>query len=419
MNLKRIKITLNVLMLIILCSRALAVGDSAAEDKPLEVSEVFTQQKTKNVVVLLLEAHKFQRSGDIPKALELYDQILEKWQPESRWGRVACLKAAKCFLCRRPADFSQAGVFLEKIESVQGDLIWQRERQVWEYVENLHRLTNGWLKGDSSVLGLDIPQNLADWRVPNGLLDDFQRALGGLTERFITNDKAEQGAIFLGELLGRMRNRWMQQVVLRELISMQLLADKAQDALVSARAYWVLSIQKPALFPEAIDKVAQCMKKLGANNEQIEQYRMFQTYGKRSQDGKDGSINSNTMMLFMEKASSERKLIPQELIEKEESVEHKARMLLMNGDIAHAAPLLKSSVEAGKAYSIKERGIIMLIHMALALHDGHIHDIDRYDRYIYQKSLGAENSGKKLEELSDPLDELIKATASANQLQAD
>lgn len=409
MNSNGIKIVLTVFVLMATSVPLLAANNISVQGNPLNVGQIFSQQKTTNAIVLLLQAHIFRQQGNIPKALEKYRQILEKWPPNSKWGRIACLKIARCLLCQKPADFSGAADILEKIKTINGDLAWQRELQIWTLVHNLHQSAGRRLENKASVVEFEIPEDLVDWRVPYELLKDFKLALDSLCNRFILSEKAELGADFLQELLWHVKNQWLQQTVLRELVSMQLSAKKVDNALISARAYWIMSTQQPEFLLEAIDRIIECLAELGASDQQIEQYRLFQTYGDQEQDNSSNNpATRNIMILFVNNESSNTELIPQNIINSQKSVIHKIRMLLLNGDIARAVSLLEHLIKTDNPDSKQYSQAMELVRMALALHDGHIHAIDRYDRYLYQKSLSVKDDDGQAQSLIDPLDELTK-----------
>ncbi len=394
-----------------------------AEDRPLgpgkssDIDRIFAEQGANSPVTLLLRAHLSEQDGNAQEALKIYKEVLEQWPSESKWGRLANLRMARCLLCKRPAEPAAAKEILSEVQLFAGNPVFQRERQLWQISVELHEMAEKWLQ-HGPVAFDDIPdKSIADWKIPSRLLRDFSRSMVSVSDRFLLQGKMDAGCDFLHELFIHLANKHLQNTILRELISMQLQANRAADALISTRAYWLISVEKPELLPDAIEQTLRCMKALGASDTQMEQYRLLQMYGDRVRSD-DGTIDRNPLDGFLSKYASDRILIPPSVIQQQATLFGKARLYLLNGEITQALPLIKSMVETtdGQA-SLKEKGI-GLARMALALHDGHIHAIERYEQYLYQQASKQTGQGGVTGLIDNPLEELVKG-AGKNEAASD
>lgn len=397
----------SVLIVMLLSGSLTCLGQPAARDRSLDIGSILANQIHRGPVSLLMRARLLEETGKFNEASEVYRKLLEHWPARSRWGSAACLRLARCLLVKYPADPAGAQKLLDKARPTQPDPAHDRERKLWTLIVRLHQIAGDWLGDNPPPFDVNIESVIGEWWMPPQLLKNVDRALKVLSLRFDRSGQADRGVFFFRELLGCTTNRSLQLVVLHRLSAQQLAATQAAEALVSARAYWLISAQRLPLLPDAISQVALCLEALGANSDELEQYRLWQMYGKAKHTDNAESGQRNVVKSFLQKHATGLPLFTKDIINRQKSDLNKIRLLLLNGDLVRAAPLLQRLINADIFDTRRRAGILTLVRMAFACHDGNIHNIDRYDYYLYHRSLALSNSNLKATGAKDPLRQLL------------
>jgi hypothetical protein len=383
---------------------------SPGADESSNLARLLAEQKVINPVSQMMQGLLLEENHRYSEAVESYLTVLDKWPDNSRWANRARLRIAGCLLRKENPDPKAASDILEKLNPAEASMPDKREQRLWQLLVKLHTIADRWLAGDGSGFDANANDAVADWRPPSPLLNEFSEALDRLFDRFVQADKPELATRFAHELLMRTTSEPLQPIVLRKLISLQLLSKDTQAAIRTARAYWLVAVNQLALLPEAVERVVQCMEALGAAEAQIEHYRLLQTLGDRATDQPSNGDETNPLQTILGKNVATEPLFSIEIINSQPSDVVKARLHLINGDLAHAVPILKRLADPLGHTPKQRKEILKALRMAFAVHDGHIHDADRYERYLYQKS-SVKTDGATSAEEKDPLDQLMEGTA--------
>ncbi len=364
----------------------------------------FAEIDPKNAAYSFMLAQKLEHENKIEQAMQIYDCIYQSWNEESRWSQLAAMNLGRCLLCENPPKIQKAKQLINFARPLDYDFAFSRKRQLWAMFINIHVLCTKWLDTDIDEFSVSPHTQPSNWRIPDELIHHIDPAMIALADRF--NKNYQRAVEFFHKLFHKTSNHYLQQGFLPHLLDVQLKAGHAGDALITARAYWLIAVSRPILLPDAIDKLVLCMKKLGAGPETIKQFRYFQTYGRMPEGISNESIVRNPIRLIKNSGQKVRPLFPAETINKENSQIEKARLLLLNGRLSEAAKKLKVLIEDTQPETKKWKYTLELIRMSLALHDGHVHNTDRYELYLYEKSGPTQNTNKT--DPANPLDLIIK-----------
>ncbi len=158
--------------------------------------------------------------------------------------------------------------------------------------------------------------------------------------------------------------------------------------------------------PDAIDTMAACLDSAGMGQDAVHTYRREQVLGLNSVD--PDAAQAIIDQLDAKMAEMQQPLIDKAIIEQTEDPLSQARLHLLNGELVAAVPTLRGIVEKSSRRSDKYERALRLIQMAMALHDGHMHDADRYERDPYNQQ-----NAQTGDAMVNPLDQLPpKQTAS-------
>ncbi len=387
-----------------------AIGESTQKESRGDISfaELFGKKGTNNPVRMLLQAYEFEEEGKLEEALQIYHTIQKQWPSSNRWGRKARLRITKCLLCAIPAQQERAKKVLEEIPLAKEEVELHREYSIWNWIIELHRKSALWLKNANQDVSDLVPQNIQELHIPKKLLQDIRLALSGISHSFISANSPSKGSAFLHKVLSCTSSKKLQRVLLRELITMQLKAEQGALALVTARAYWLTSVEKSHLLPDAIERMTDCLRVMGASKSEIDQYQTFQRYG--PEGGKEkNQAPWNLLDKYLNQSTTAAPLFAADIIEKEKSILNKARLYLFNGDLHNALPLLRQALKKYKNDREKTENTFQLIRMSFALFDGHVHNVDRFERYIHSRSdIHKPNAGEGFPSSKSPFEEMIE-----------
>ena len=286
----------------------------------------------------------------------------------------------------------------------------QREQALWQFLLALHSEASNWLTTDASpeqTFDLTEPAAVKDWPIPESQWRPFSKAMGRLGERFTSAKSPEQGAAFFEALLQQTTDAQLHRGILKELASQRLAAGDTAAALNAARAYWLTTVENQGQFAQAIDLMASCLESAGAEQATVQAYRRWQMSGKNSVE--NGSLKQVRELLAskLESGADDKRLIRQKVVSQAEGKVNRARLHLLNGDLKRAVPLLRQAMKDVESSSRYRERALDAIRMALALHDGDFHGIDRYTKYLL-----AQKSGREIGPEKDPLKALPPKVAS-------
>ena len=319
------------LVILLLATGFVSGAEEAAEvaakppaGKFSNLARLFARESGNSPIGLLLSAYVAEEEGRMVKAAATYQDLLDFLPSTSRWGRVACVRMARCLLSQQIPKVDEAQAALDRLSSAT-DTTLDNERQLWAMVIRFHRSAEQWINAKGGRFDEHLDARIAQWTPPADMRQRFALSLRMLCNRFTRVKKNWEGVQFLRGILLRLKNPQLQRVAMRELVVKQLAADEPADALLTARAYWLSSIDSPGAFPEAIAVVVRCMRALKATKEQVEAYRIGQTYGTDVSGRGKGGIAGSRLRDLVAKHASGRSIIPQKFIDGETSPAARAR----------------------------------------------------------------------------------------------
>lgn len=351
-------------------------GRCQAAEAALEVSVSASQSSpgAGNVLMAMMRAQMLEQEGKAQQAMDLYRDIVSQHGLRSRWGRLAGLRLAREKLCAGDESWREGREIVAQL-SAEVDADTAADRWLCEVIGLLQEQVDRILADQE--LSLVIPPSLRGEKTELSArqMQQLGRMMSSLSDRVIRAGKPGQGVRLIASALEAMDNPAMQLPLFRELCVLCLAADQKEDALRAAQAMWLASVQSPAALADAVERVSACMQALGAGEEDIRKYRQFQTYG--PQEGQA----SSPLNPFL-KPSLRAGLFSASRIDAAADPLARARLLLLDGRLAEGAGILEAAIRESQPGSPQHKAGIVLVRMAMALRDGHMLAVDRYERWL-------------------------------------
>lgn len=369
-----------------LISTAAPIHAAPPAPTPAPAKQPEAPAKVSSPVGLLYQAYQLESTSQTDQAIQIYQQIIAKEKPDSRWGQMASLCLVRCQLARaKEPKLEVVAQTLSNIPAAPQDPSIQRERDLWQYILALHELAAKWAQSSDAAFDVKMPAELNTWRVPTRIREDVYQAVNGLRRNFMDPGKARRGAQFFATLIGQTTNPLIQQPALKHLCELRLAAGDVKDAAVTVRAYWLSSMDESDRLSDAIDQVANVMSAEGADKDAIDAFRYRQMLGRdmRPRPTQDPLRPSSASGRATPEPADKTSLFNAAFVAAITEPTTQARVLLLNGDLATAVPLLQEQLKKQTPGSDAYDRTLQIVQMAFALHDGHLHAIDRYERFLY------------------------------------
>lgn len=358
----------------------------AAAPTPAVSAEVSTEPSAAasqtNPLELIYRNQQAQASGERVDRRQTYEAVLARYEPDTFWGQWAVLSLTRWHLAGTgTADAQAARETLAMLPDEPAHDALADQRHLWQRLVAIHEAVDRTLADPSHepAFGGWGEQQLPP--VPERLEADVRWAVELIARRFEEAGQPQRGAACFGALLQRLNQPTLQAACLKNLAELRLGCGDRTGAAAAARAYWLTSVAQPGRLPSAIDVVAAVMEADGAEPEAIGAFRRQQVRG-----GAEG-IEASPLRPASAPAEG-RALFPDARIQAAKTPLRQARLRLLNGNLHAATQILQDILSDADGTSPVRNEALMLVRMALALHDGHMHRIGRYERYLAQSAAG-------------------------------